>query len=1213
MKKIYLLITAALLLCGSSAWASGSARLNEGEEIPIEDALSEWATAGGTLQLLSTCNVSGPTLTIAPVSEAVLDLNSQTFTYTGVGIVNTVFLVNKKNCSVTFTDKSNAATGALNIITDTSSDKNRAIESSNGLLTIEKGTYSVTASTAGVSTRLLLGYSSSLLITGGVFNGSITASAGKISGGSFSVEPRYTYTVDGKVFKLKNDGYYHVEDGTWIANIDIKGYYDANMLWADCKLDTYTTINVLTTEPLEVERGCRVAVTKDCNLKALSGASIQVKSGSWSTFSLTKEDGGELQVIGGNFTESIYTDNGIAQYIPEGYNAYVNPSDSKYYVIKTSDILATIDGYPYTDFVAALRASSDGHPAKLYKDISNSSKIQYGGYIDMNGFNIDLGDTGYFALLRDKLSIANSKTTGGVIRSTRSDAAIVFAGYSKTTTTNRYTLSILENVTLISENDYAIMIQAPSSSYKMSAGVIVNVAGKVFGKYGSIYIHGLVQVMTGNVPEINIKDGAVLGDFEDECNASSCIYAAGYGKWTIGAATLKAATPIYSKAGILEVNGATIKACGAFSNARPNGNGFFSTGDGIVLDSKAGYAGNMQLLVTSATITSENAYAIQEVKTESPTSQTINMTIQHGSLAGQKGALAVSDDFAAIAEDGGRPDGTFVVNAVIGGKYSTKPTVIADGYEAVQIYGQEPFMWEVKAKTEASYTTKEFAETSYDEFTVPANEEYVVKNGQTITIGKLTIGNDADSRARVRVEPTGKLIIGEGGIAYNNNKGVESLLLESSNSSTGILMFNGASKLTSSILGTVEMYAHTRIIDAATNEYLCQHFGLPLYVGGASIEKNAPAAYGVWNVQNGWENVHSSYILNNGPWDGNNVTTNTENEGSLFKFKGCLVGNVDATYNFTSGDYGYKFFGNSYTAPMKMTELMNQYAAKVGVDGSVWDGTVWVFKPSDYETMGQHFVQWNGAEAIEENAMIDPLQGFFLLHKSNEETSFTVEYSKAVLGYSTMGAEDVTVENKGKITITDGQSTASLNLYEGEGLSDDFDFNYDGYQMETGTIQIYVTSGGQKWSSFGSNSFDGKEIVIVSKANTEITMSFSKLGGNAFKLTDKASGAEVEVAADKTYKFTVEPNSTVTRFKLGEGEVSAEEADADAVKIWVAENNLNIAGAAEGDAIEVINLAGIKVLSAVATGEGVQTISLSGIASGAYIVKAGAATVKFVK
>ena len=62
-----------------------------------------------------------------------------------------------------------------------------------------------------------------------------------------------------------------------------------------------------------------------------------------------------------------------------------------------------------------------------------------------------------------------------------------------------------------------------------------------------------------------------------------------------------------------------------------------------------------------------------------------------------------------------------------------------------------------------------------------------------------------------------------------------------------------------------------------------------------------------------------------------------------------------------------------------------------------------------------------------------------------------------------------------------------------------------------------------------------------------------------------------------------------------------------------ANNILNISGAAEGDAIEVINLAGVKVLSAIATADAIQMISFSGIASGAYIVKVGTTTVKVIK
>lgn len=1192
----------------------------------IADAISAWTSNGGTLQLLGDCEYDVPGYEIGLPNNKVctLELNGQSLHINvsdswgiafNVGMDRTL-IINDSEGGGSLTE---TATSAL--VQDA-----RLINAANSAnVTVNGGTFSCNATNPNGKNCYVIemntsGSAGTMSITGGIFESSLGGCRNNvISGGKFKIQPNYSAAVLGKVFAL-NDGYYTLVDGSYFATVNDVVYSDTELFNAVLSEDANNPTEVvwLAEADIIIPASKYVVIRQNAesqnNGKFTNNGTVTIDGyQKWDSGEFTNN--GNLTIITGIFKPSVYSNLAEASAVVSTDSrefTHFEYADYKQ-ILENASIVATVGNekaFRDGELYKAIEYSSEASPVMIQKDNARlvSFTISDNGKRFINLNNHSVIQTSKATISKGSLTI----TGAGTMEYTGTDANFLLKGSSTSSSKKYSVLTIDENVTLAAPNAKAscVLVDKYSSSSNYSYGVEVNIKGIVSSGSYALYINGNVKKTTGSAPIFNIFDGASI---ESGCEGGACIYAAGYGKWTIGAATLKAATPIYSKAGILEVNGATIKACGAFSNARPNGNGFFSTGDGIVLDSKAGYAGNMQLLVTSATITSENAYAIQEVKTESPTSQTINMTIQHGSLAGQKGALAVSDDFAAIAEDGGRPDGTFVVNAVIGGKYSTKPTVIADGYEAVQIYGQEPFMWEVKAKTEASYTTKEFAETSYDEFTVPANEEYVVKNGQTITIGKLTIGNDADSRARVRVEPTGKLIIGEGGIAYNNNKGVESLLLESSNSSTGILMFNGASKLTSSILGTVEMYAHTRIIDAATNEYLCQHFGLPLYVGGASIEKNAPAAYGVWNVQNGWENVHSSYILNNGPWDGNNVTTNTENEGSLFKFKGCLVGNVDATYNFTSGDYGYKFFGNSYTAPMKMTELMNQYAAKVGVDGSVWDGTVWVFKPSDYETMGQHFVQWNGAEAIEENAMIDPLQGFFLRHESNEETSFTVEYSKAVLGYSTMGAEDVTVENKGKITITDGQSTASLNLYEGEGLSDDFDFNYDGYQMETGTIQIYVTSGGQKWSSFGSNSFDGKEIVIVSKANTEITMSFSKLGGNAFKLTDKASGAEVEVAADKTYKFTVEPNSTVTRFKLGEGEVSAEEADADAVKIWVAENNLNIAGAAEGDAIEVINLAGIKVLSAVATGEGVQTISLSGIASGAYIVKAGAATVKFVK
>ena len=72
-------------------------------------------------------------------------------------------------------------------------------------------------------------------------------------------------------------------------------------------------------------------------------------------------------------------------------------------------------------------------------------------------------------------------------------------------------------------------------------------------------------------------------------------YLAGSGKFKIDNCQINGYTGIYMKAGDLEINSSTINATGSYAAPVANGNGANSTGDGIILDSKAGYIGNMIL------------------------------------------------------------------------------------------------------------------------------------------------------------------------------------------------------------------------------------------------------------------------------------------------------------------------------------------------------------------------------------------------------------------------------------------------------------------------------------------------------------------------------------------------------------------------------------------------------------------------------------------
>lgn len=876
-------------------------------------------------------------------------------------------------------------------------------------------------------------------------------------------------------------------------------------------------------------------------------------------------------------------------------------------------------------YFALMESGRQNLPAVIQNDFTlKTSYTTPKSTINLNGHSIS-STTRIFQIKEVSVDIIGE----GTLNSSVNGVAIELYG-SAENIANYNSLYIGENVTLNAPNGWGICIYGDDNSMNNAYGVVVNIDGRINASSG-ITISGNVNKTEGNVPIININDGAKIygqvggdGDPEPDGQDGNSIYAAGYGIWNVGKATLTANNPIHAKAGIINLSGTTITATRDFYTPfRYDANGGKPTGNAIAIESNHAYAGNVFLNISNGTtITSKAGYAIEEAivcngnvcKDET---QQIGLTVTDGqgddkinAFSGALGTMKFSESFAQALKDGsieGKEAGQYiwVVNAITGGKYSEIPEVIADGYEIV-VTSDAQFPYTVKKASDIDFNEGDIetitADAEVSDKLVGAGKQLIIKSGVTYKVnGTLTIGDDEHSKSQVVVEPGATLIAGTGGIVLNNSIGVKSLILKADkDNGTGVLLFDGTTN-NANPMATVEMYLKGKSNQDGT--YIWQHFGLPMNANAiAAIEKDMVVTYNDWNIQKGWvPSASGASVVEQGPWVGHNTTTNAVVEGGIFKFEGNIVGNVNKELELV---YGYNCLANSYTAKMGIEEFIK---ALSGVNS---DKMVWVYDPVRNE-----FDKFNeGSFIFADDPGIAPMQAFFIGKRDMAQTNITLNYNDVVYGSASTKGAEATEYNGGLIKLSaDGLGTASLQILEGESFSDEFEDGYDGDQMETGMIQIYIQQGTHKLAAIATNKLEGKEITIVTKGATEYTLSFDKLVGNAFKLIDLASGAEIEVGADKTYTFTAAANSTIQRFKLGEGEVSANEADANNVNVWVANNSLNIAGATEGDAVEIINLAGVKVLSATATGEAVQTISLGGIASGAYIVKAGAATVKVIK
>ena len=129
-------------------------------------------------------------------------------------------------------------------------------------------------------------------------------------------------------------------------------------------------------------------------------------------------------------------------------------------------------------------------------------------------------------------------------------------------------------------------------------------------------------------------------------------YLAGNGTYRLENCEINGYTGIYMKSGSLTLNNTTIKATGEYAAPVANGNGASSTGDGIILDAKTGYKGNIDLNINGGSISSNNAYAIRETYTDSTATATHSITVNGGTYTSSKDAINVSEYFKQAVASG---------------------------------------------------------------------------------------------------------------------------------------------------------------------------------------------------------------------------------------------------------------------------------------------------------------------------------------------------------------------------------------------------------------------------------------------------------------------------------------------------------------------------------------------------------------------------------
>lgn len=338
----------------------------------------------------------------------------------------------------------------------------------------------------------------------------------------------------------------------------------------------------------------------------------------------------------------------------------------------------------------------------LTGDIELDTTIQVSKDVELNlnGHTIVPVGSGEFLIYYGNMNVTGTGTVG----STTAPSPFYVWGSTDASATNFSTLTLGENVTVKANMDNGWGAIIPNFS-KHAYGAVVNINGAIEAS-SAVTINGNVQDVVENAPTINIGDTARIE------TSSHAIYAAGYGHWNIGAATITGGSAIGVKAGTFVFNETNVTATGEYVEPAGWGNGIHDSGAVIQIESHDGYADNISMTFNGGVYASANGNVFLEYKEKENTVNSVqSMTITGGTfVAGaDKAVFQVSDNFT-------------LTNFISGGHFSSVPAkeLLAEGY------------------TTYKYGTTEGAPYDVMEPIEPTGAESVfLAKGETLTAGDL--------------------------------------------------------------------------------------------------------------------------------------------------------------------------------------------------------------------------------------------------------------------------------------------------------------------------------------------------------------------------------------------------------------------------------------------------------------------------------------------
>ena len=317
---------------------------------------------------------------------------------------------------------------------------------------------------------------------------------------------------------------------------------------------------------------------------------------------------------------------------------------------EVTDPAATVNGTGYETLQEAIGAANAGDTVTIAKDLALTEGITVAKAI-----TLDLGGKKLTASGCSAVTVTGASATvrGGTIEvSAGSDTYAVTVGASGSLST--------ESVTIIGHGASGVLVNGGSYVKRLTniqatdgfgirvvnGGSASHEGGMVVANYG-VFVAGSGSTFNMNGGDISAAGFGITGNGL-AANGGTTINISG------GSVSSTDSIAVYHpQAGTLTVTGGTIAGTsgGAYVDGESNGNGINVSGSAIHVDSRAGYAGGMNISISGGTLSSNNGYAIDEVS-GGGSSQISSLSVIGGSFRAALGSIRLAPGANASVSGG---------------------------------------------------------------------------------------------------------------------------------------------------------------------------------------------------------------------------------------------------------------------------------------------------------------------------------------------------------------------------------------------------------------------------------------------------------------------------------------------------------------------------------------------------------------------------------